>query len=193
MIAIRPLTTLSFRLLLFFSCIVPSALAEDKPGGARPYRHRIVGLFQPDREQDLRDLFVKLPQFKLVSIDYPTAEVVLEYDPAQIWPGEKPDKFVERLDDQLRNVSRGAFGAKPLRAIPLEKLKRVEIPVEGLDCKGCSYAAYRLVFQLPGVEVATASFHSGKVTALFDPKLIDQAKLEEALKKGGVEIKPPKK
>ena len=145
----------------------------------------------PEREQDLRDLFEKLPPFKLVSVDYPNAEVVLEYDPAKLWPNDPPEKYVERLNDQLRNASRGTFGVKPLRTIPLEKLKQIEIPVAGLDCKGCSYAAYEMIFKLPGVERATASFKAGKVTALIDPEQTDQVKLEEALKKGGVEIDVP--
>ena len=80
-----------------------------------------------------------------------------------------------------------------LRTTPLEKLKLIEIPVVGLDCKGCSYAAYEMIFKLPGVERATASFKAGMVTALIDPKQTDQSKLEEALKKGGVEIPAPAK
>lgn len=142
----------------------------------------------PEREQDLREAFKKLPQFKLVSIDYANAEVVLDYEPAKVWPGEKPEKYVDRLNDDLRNVSRASFGAKPLRTKPLDKLKLVEIPVVGLDCKGCSFAAYEMVFKLPGVERATASFKTGKVTALVDPEQTDSSKLEEALKMGGVEI-----
>lgn len=177
----------------FVMCVVLAAsqiCAEDESADQiPPGKHQITGLFMPEREQDLRKLFEKHPEFKLVSVDFPNAEVMLDYDGATIWPGEKPEKYVERLDELLHRSSRGTFGAKPLRKAPLKKLKRVKIPVVGLDCKGCSYAAYLLIFKLPGVEHATASFKAGEVTALIDPELTDQTELEEALRKGGVEIR----
>lgn len=166
-----------------------TAMAEDAVTGPQKVKHQIVGLFMPEREEDLRELLQeRLPHFKLVQVDIANAEVTLEYDAALVWPGEKPEKYVERLDALLRQHSRDTFGAKRLRTVPLEKLTRVEISVVGLDCKGCSYAAYLMVYQLPGVECAMASFKSGKVTALIDPHLTDKTKLEEALKAGGVEL-----
>lgn len=178
-------------LLLSLAVIVSQATGEDQPAKPQRIKHQITGLFMPEREQDLRVLFEKLPQFTLVSIDYANAEAVLEYDPAKVWPNEKPENFSELLNNHLRGQSRGSFGAKPLRTTPLEKLKMIEIPVVGLDCKGCSYAAYEMIFKLPGVERATVSFKDGKVTALIDPEQTDQSKLEEALKKGGVELPGP--
>jgi copper chaperone CopZ len=169
------------------------AQAEDKPAVPKLIKHQITGLFSPDREQDLRDALATLPQFRLVDIDYKNAEVTLEYDPAKLWPGVKPEKYLELFDNELRKASGHTFRARPLRTVPLDKLKRIEIPIEGLDCKGCSYAAYLRIYELPGVEVATASFKAGKVTAFVDPEKIDQVKLEEALKQGGVEIKRPTK
>jgi len=38
------------------------------------------------------------------------------------------------------------------------------------------------------VERATSSFKAGKVTALIDPKQTDRKKLDEALRKGGVDV-----
>ena len=87
-------------------------------------KHQITGLFSPEREKDLRDVFAKLPQFKLVSIDFPNAEAILEYDPAKVFPGAKPEQIVERLDNELRNATRHTFGVKPLRTIPKDKLQR---------------------------------------------------------------------
>ncbi len=75
---------------------------------------------------------------------------------------------------------------------PADKLTTVEIAVAGCPCKGCSYAANRMLTAVAGVERATADFKAGKVTALFDPTVCDRAKLEEALKKGGVELPPAK-
>ena len=37
---------------------------------------------------------------------------------------------------------------KPLRSVPLEKLKLIEIPAAGLDCKACCWAAYESIYKL---------------------------------------------
>jgi copper chaperone CopZ len=172
---------------------LPTANGQDDSTNTGPQRikHQITGLFMPERVKDLHVLFEKLPDMKLVKVDYENSEAVIEYEPGKLWPNEKPENFPERLDNHLRSPSRGTFGAKPLRTTPLKKLELIEIPVVGLDCKGCSYAAYLLVFKLPGVERATSSFKAGKVTALIDPKQTDRKKLEEALRKGGVDVLSP--
>ena len=92
----------------------------------------------------------------------------------------------------LLKLAAETFGAKPLRTTSLDKLKLIEIPVAGLDCKACSLAAYEAVYKLEGVERATASFREGKVTALIDPTKTDRAKLEAALKKREVDVKSAK-
>jgi copper chaperone CopZ len=171
--------------------LTADAQDDDTDAGPLRIKHQITGLFMPERLKDLHVLFDKLPDMKLVEVDYENSEAVIEYEPGNLWPNEKPEKFPERLDNYLRSPSRGTFGAKPLRTTPLKKLELIEIPVVGLDCKGCSYAAYLLVFKLPGVERATSSFKAGKVTALIDPKQTDRKKLEEALTKGGVELLSP--
>lgn len=154
-------------------------------------KHQITGLFSPDREKDLRDVFEqKLPQFKLVSIDFKNAEASFDYDPAKIFPGAKPEQVIERFDNELRNATRHTFGAKPLRTIEKDKLKLVEIPIVGLDCKACSFAVYEMVYRLKGVEMATASFQEGKLTALIDPEKIDRTEIEMTLKQRGVPFKP---
>lgn len=176
-------------LLLMLPAWLPAA--DDKGVDPRPVKHQVTGLFMPEREQDLRDVLATLPQFKVVAIDFKSAEVTLEYAPAKVFPGAKPDQVVQRLDSMLRSASNGTFGAKPLPETPLDKLKLIEIPVGGLDCKACSFAAYESIYKLDGVERATASFRAGLVTALIDPDKTDRASLEAALKKRGVEIKSP--
>ena len=107
----------------------------------------ITGLFEPGREQDLKDLFAaKLPHLTLVAVDFDSASVTVAFDPNATWQGQKPEKFHELLHNELGGPSRGSFGAKPLGTTPADKLTRVEIPVAGCECKGCSYAAYRMVF-----------------------------------------------
>jgi copper chaperone CopZ len=162
-------------------------LAEEK-SPPQQFKYRVVGLFCPEREEHLREAFARLPKMRLIAVDYEAAEITVEYDPAQLWPGEKPERFVELFGNELANVTRHTFRAKPLRVKPLDQLKRVQIRVAGLDCLGCSYGAYRMIYELPGVETATADFKRGVVTALIDPEKIDQPQLEAALQKGGVEI-----
>ncbi len=166
------------------------ARAEDAATEPKPIRHQITGLFSPDREADLCEVFTKLPEFQLVSVDFKNAEASFRYDPAKVFPNAKPEQMVERFDGLLRQASRHTFGVKPLRTIPDDKLTLVEIGVVGLDCKGCSLGAYDAIYRMPGVERATASFKEGRVTALIDPEKTDRVELEMALKQRGVELKP---
>lgn len=174
------------------SAVIPSRLmAQAEAELPILIRHQIVGLFSVERIPDLKAAMEEVPGIEFVDVDFATAEATFRYDPAVQFPGAKPDQVIQRLDQMLRQASNHTFGVKPLRTIPLEKLKRVEIAVGGLDCKACSFGAYEAVWRLPGVETATASFKLGKVTALIDPEKIDQTELEMALKQRGVEIRKP--
>jgi copper chaperone CopZ len=179
--------------LLLICCVAVSSTsrAEDAPAGNATVKHQITGLFAPDREQDLQTVFEKLPDIKLIKIDFENAEATVQYDPEKAFPGAKPEQIVERLDNLVRGASNHTFGVKPLRTIDKEKLKRIEIEVAGLDCKACCLAAYEAIFRLKGVECATASFKEGRVTALINPEMIDKVELETALKQRGVEVKLP--
>lgn len=159
--------------------------------GAGTFKHQVTGLFMKEREQDLREAVEKIPKVKLLSIDFKTAEVTFEYDPATTFPGVMPDEVVKRLDNLLKSASGHTLGVKPLPTLPLEQLQLIEIPVAGLDCKACCLAAYEAVSKLEGVERATASFREGRVTALIDPQKTDRSKLEAALKRLGVELPSP--
>ncbi len=167
--------------------------AQTKPKEVVKIRLQITGFFSPDREADFRKLCAEQTRVKLIDVKFKEAEAEFEFVPADTWPDYKPDNGIQLFNNYLNGISRGTFGAKPLCQIPKDKLKLIDINVEGLDCKGCSFAAYQMIFRLPGVEQATASFKSGKVTALVDPQKIDRSALETALKKGGVTIKTPGK
>lgn len=177
--------------VLFGCCAFQDVLADDAAKPAEPLKHQITGLFSADRVEDLKEVFVKLPNIKLIKVDFENAEVMVEYDPAKAFPGAKPEQIVEQFDNQLRGVSNSTFGVKPLRSIEKEKLKLIEIPVVGLDCKACCLAAYESVYKLKGVERATASFKEGRVTALVNPEMIDRVELEMALKQKGVQFPTP--
>jgi copper chaperone CopZ len=182
---IRQLIPSAFVFMILCHMILCSAAHADT------VKHQVTVLFMPEREQDLREAFEKIPQIRLVSIDFKNAEAVFEYDPAKAFPGAKPAQVIGQFDNLLRTASNRTFGIKPLRSVPLEKLKLIEIPVAGLDCKACSLAAYEAIYKIDGVERATASFRAGRVTALIDPAKTDRAALETALKKRGVTVKSP--
>lgn len=177
---------------LTYCLIVSSTLAaaEDKP--PQQVKHRVTGLFSPDREEDLRLLILeKLPEVKLVSVDYPNAEATFIYDADKLLNRPRPEQIVERFDNLLKSHSAATFGIKPPCTIPREKLTRIEIPVIGLDCKGCCLGVYEAISRVDGVEQATASFKAGLVTAVFDPAKTNRMAIEMALMKLGVQF-PPK-
>jgi len=161
--------------------VAPSAHAEPTSTNVR-----IAGLFSPDREKDLRELFEQWPEVKLVRIVFARSEAELSFDSEKIFPKAKPADVIARLNDRVRSLSSSTFGVKPLCEVPWDKLTLVEIPIAGLDCKACCLAAYEIVAKIDGVEAATASFREGRLTATIDPTKTTKAKLEAVLKERGV-------
>ena len=181
--------------------IVVAALASLLPapsptrGAEEPaaVKHQITGLFSVDREDDLREAVAAIPHVRLVSIDFKNAEASFIYDAGKAFPGAKPEQIVDRLDQLLKNASHHTFGVKALRTTPADRLAQVDIPVIGLDCKGCAWAAYQSVYRIEGVEMATVSFKEGRVTALIEKGRTNREALETALRNKGVRIKEPEK
>jgi copper chaperone CopZ len=165
--------------------------AADKPAEPQEFKHRVTGLFAPDREADLGAALEKIPAVKLVRLDFNHAEAVFSYDPVVAFKGTKPEKIVERFNEILRNASRHTIGIAPLDPTPKDKLTRIEIPVFVLDCKACSLAAYETVYKIDGVAAATAEFKQSRVTALIDTNRTDRAAIEAALKKRDITVKKP--
>lgn len=187
------------QLVLLFSIagsglLVPSAEAEEKPPAEKQVvKHRVTGLFMPEREADLAEVIQKIPHVELVSVDYPNAEATFRYHEKEAFGQGKPEQIIERFNNLVRMHSHSTFGIVPLRTTPLDKLQTVNISVVGLDCKACSLAIYEIVIKIDGVELATASFKSGKVTAVIQSEKTSQAAIEETLKKRGVTLAEPTK
>ena len=167
------------------------SFADDKPGKPEMLTYRVTGLFSKDREKDLQEAFKELPGIALVAINFDDAEITIELIPTKVFPDAKPNQILERLDQKIRSVTKNTFALKPKRTISRDKLEEVVIVVSGLDCKACCLAAYESIAGIDGVEQATASFKEGKVTALIDPKKTDRTKLEEALRRRGVQVAKP--
>src|SRR5205807_8026862 len=93
-----------------------NAVADDKkPSKPERFTYRVVGLFAPGREKVLRDAFAELPDFKLVAINFDEAEMTIEFDPAKLFPGQKPERVIELVSDKVRAVTNHTFSVKPRR------------------------------------------------------------------------------
>ncbi len=177
-----PLFARGARVLALLTCLA----GADGPAKPQEVKHRVTGLFAPDREADLRAAVKKVPGLRLVGVDLGNGEAVFAYDPATLFPGAKPGQYAENLDRLLKSASSSTFGVKPLVTSPAGTLTRVEVRVLGLDCKGCSLGAYEAISGIDGVAQATVNFKDGRVAALIDPAKTDRAALEAALKQKGV-------
>lgn len=172
--------------LLLVVAAIGHAADESKP---ETFKHRITGLFSPQREAALRAAMEKLPGVKLVSVDFEHAEAVFAYDAKVAFKETKPEQVVGRLGDLLRSATRHTIGIAPLEATPKDKLARLEIAVAGCDCQACGLAAYESIFKIAGVAAATVNFKDGRLVALVDAETTNRAALEAALKKRGVLLK----
>jgi copper chaperone CopZ len=179
-----------FRAVSACLCAAATAIsAELKPAEAQTVTQRVMGLFAPDREADLRGAVAQVPGVELVNVNFDHGEATFRYDPAVAFPGTKPADAPKRLDEKVRAASTHTFSLKPLDpTVAKDQLTRVEIGVAGLDCRACSLAAYEIVAKVEGVYQATASFKEGRVTALIDPNKTNRGALEEALKKRTVKV-----
>ena len=71
----------SILLMILFSLILCADARADT------VKHQVTGLFMKEREQDLREAVAKIPEVKLVSIDFNNAEATFDYAPATAFPG----------------------------------------------------------------------------------------------------------
>lgn len=155
---------------------------------------RVIGLFSPERQDDLRELLQTVSAFQLVSLNFPQAEATLRYELPQLFPNtnlKKPptaDAILKRLDELLRQASQGAFTLRPLCTLPADQLTKLEIKVIMPDCKGCRHGVYSSVAKLEGVERATVDSKTSVLTAWIDGTKTKREALIEALKKARVEL-----
>lgn len=178
-------------LTLLLSLLAAGSLfsADEKAAGPQEFVHRVTGLFDRAREDELKAVMEKLPEIELVRLDFESAEGTFRYDQKKTFNAKTLAEATQRLNERLRAASIGNFGVKPMSETPREKLTRIEIGITGLDCRGCSYGLYEIVAKVEGVEQATVSFHDGKISALIDPSKTDRAKLEALLKERKIDLK----
>lgn len=156
------------------------------------YRYRVTSYFIPERAEAIRKAFKEFHEgITVTDLDFQTGTVTLRFDSEAVL-GEAANRSDEHrrhaLDSGLRHLTRGTINVLPLSDLPKERLKEVSIPIAGLDCIGCSYAAYEAVRREAGVEYATASFRKGRVLARFDKERTSEAALREALLKRRISL-----
>ncbi len=177
--------------LCLSACVV--CAAEEKPASPQNFKHRITGLFSPQREAVFRTGLEELPGVKLVSVDYEHAEGVFSYDPAIAFKDTKPEDITKRFDELLRNATRSTLGIAAVITTPHDKLDHIEIPVIGNDCEACAFVTYEAIYKIDGVAAATVDYKEGRLTALIDSSKTTRPALEDALEKREVKLKEPTK
>lgn len=156
------------------------------------FRFRVSSLFQADRVDDLRALMAeKLPDVSISRIDFETGTASFGIETESVPQLKKeptPEKVRAHLSQLLRTASKGVIDVLPLSDVPEAELVAAVIPVIGLDCKGCSFGAYRVVARVEGVESATASFANGTIRVRFDRRKTSLETIEAALGQARVMI-----
>ena len=69
----------------------------------------------------------------------------------------------------------------------MEEIKST-IKIGGMSCASCSARVEKKLNSLPGVTQAQVNLLNNKATILYDPELIKQAELEEAVWQTGYEV-----
>ena len=165
--------------LLLIVAALGHAADEPKP---ETIKHRITGMFEPERADQLRALFKDHPKVKLLSLDFARAEGTFSYDP-KTYANADFGQWMHERTFQIRSAS----------TTPADKLTTTEIAVLALDCRGCAFAMHNFLINQPGVEQATPHMKEGTITVLIDPTKTNHAALETALKKRDVQLKEPAK
>jgi len=67
-------------------------------------------------------------------------------------------------------------------------MEKIELKVEGMTCGGCSSSVEKALNGKDGVAQVSASHEEDKVSVDFDPSVIAQASIEEAIEDAGFDV-----
>ena len=160
--------------LLLLACAVLTAADEAWPTVVM----RVAGLCYPERAADLTAEIAERSDVRVVGVDYERGEAIFAYDAKRT-----------KADDLKHLGGRSGFQLRPRSDIPVDQLARVDIPVAGLDCKGCALGTANVVERVDGVYRATVDYRAGLVSLRIDPAKTSRAALIDALKKGNVTVR----
>ena len=180
-------------LLLALLCCAATLLHAEEQSST----YRLIGLFEPSRQDDFRDLLTSIPELKLAKLDFEKDEVTLSYELPSVFTDGKvpkdlsPEKLMERLNNLIGSRSgkhRNTFKLATLSKLPADQQTRVDIKIGILDCKGCRYGVYQIVNKIDGVERVTVGVENPTVTAWIDSSKTNREAIEAALKKAQVAV-----
>ncbi len=67
-------------------------------------------------------------------------------------------------------------------------MEKVLIPIEGMTCGGCTSSVEKALSARDGVASASASLEGANVEVEFDPAVIMQGQIEEAIRDAGFDV-----
>ena len=179
-------------LVIVVAALVSSGAQSPKrqqAGGG--IRLTVLGLYSPERVPVFRDAVARLPGVRVLDLDPDTAQATVAVAPTGELRNAPPREVAERLNVAMRKATHAQFGFRLPPQVPSDRLRRVEIRVQGIHCEACNLGIYESFMRVPGVAHATASLRDGVVTALIDPSKTDRKKLVELLQKLSLDVLDP--
>ena len=167
-------------------CVVlirPAHVTQAQDQETEEAKFRVLGLFMEVRVPALKKEIAKHEEIELLKIDYASGEVTLRLHGPLRLRNRKPEIRLRGLNERVRLKSRGAFEIIQAHEKLLENRTKIEIPIKGHDCLGCSFGAYRAIYKAAGVHRVTADFGERLLVAWIDPKVTNRKKLEAELVK----------
>lgn len=67
-------------------------------------------------------------------------------------------------------------------------MKSATLKVEGMHCTGCAAVIHTRISTLSGVRTADVSFDTRQARVLYDPQIIDELQIAEAVRKLGYRV-----
>ncbi|MGB1875350.1 MAG: heavy-metal-associated domain-containing protein [Rhodospirillaceae bacterium] len=67
-------------------------------------------------------------------------------------------------------------------------MEKILIPVEGMTCGGCTSSVEKALCARDGINTATPSLEGANVEVEFDPAIIIQGQIEEAIRDAGFDV-----
>lgn len=67
-------------------------------------------------------------------------------------------------------------------------MKTLVVTIEGMHCDGCAETIKALLDVEAGVKASTVSFKEGSARVLYDPAVIDEAKIAAVIERMGYKI-----
>jgi len=122
MISIRHIRFLIIALLCWGGSLL---MAEEQTS-----TYRLVGLFEPSRQDDFRDLMSNVPELQIAKLDFEKDEVTLSYELPKLFVDGKapkdlpPEKLMERINNLISNQSgkhKNTFKLTALSKIPTDQ------------------------------------------------------------------------